>query len=119
MRDTAWDEEENELSEITLADEQRRMKNRHRLHRIRNVRKNDRLLRIINFGRYAPHIGYIDWGFEGKTLLHSGKYIKYPRNSRLQKWMKRKTSRRIRACPDMPRKGNFYRRLFDYWWTMY
>ena len=119
MADAAWDEEENELLEMEISDERWRMKDRRRLHRISNVRKNDRLLRIINFGGYAPHVGYIDWGFDGKTLLHSGKYIKYPRNSRLQKWMKRKTSSRIRAYWDMPRKGNFYRRLFDYWWTMY
>ena len=119
MTDAAWDEEETDLSEIELADERRRMKDRRRLHRIRSIRKNDRLLRIINYGWYAPHIGYIDWGFDGKTLLHSGKYIKYPRNSAMQNWMKRKTSRRIRCCRDVPAKGNYYRRLFDYWWTMY
>ena len=27
------------------------------------VRKDDRLLKIINYGGYAPHIGYVDWGF--------------------------------------------------------
>jgi hypothetical protein len=80
--------------------------------------KNDRLMVIV--GRhYIPHAGYIDWGFDGKTLLHSGKYIKYPKNSNCQKWMKRETSRRIRNCKCAPPKGNFYRRLFDYWWTMY
>jgi hypothetical protein len=80
--------------------------------------KNDRLVVIV--GRhYIPRAGYIDWGFDGKTLLHSGKYIKYPKNSNCQKWMKRETSRRIRNCECAPPKGNFYRRLFDYWWTMY
>ena len=28
--------------------------------------------------------------------------------------MKRETSRKFRNCQDLPRKGNFYRRLFDY-----
>mgnify|MGYP006970879561 CR=1 FL=1 len=77
------------------------------------------LLRIINYGGYAPHRGYIDWGFSGRTLLHTGKYIKYPKNSNCQRWIKRETSRRIRRCRDVPAKGNYYRRLFDYWWTLY
>ena len=68
---------------------------------------------------YVPHAGYIDYGFDGDTLLHSGKYIKYPKNSNCQRWMKRETSRKFRNCQDLPRKGNYYRRLFDYWWTLY
>ena len=41
------------------------------------IRKNDALMRFVT-RRYVPHAGYIDYGFEGNTLLHSGKYIKYP-----------------------------------------
>ena len=82
------------------------------------VRKNDRLMRIVTRS-YIPHAGYIDYGFDGDTLLHSGKYIKYPKNSNCQRWIKRETSRRFRNCKNLPKKGNHYRRLFDYWWTMY
>lgn len=82
------------------------------------VRKNDRLLQIIN-RHYIPHAGYVDWGFDGKTLLHSGKYIKYPKNSNCQRWMKRLTSKKARRHPELTCKGNQYRRLFDYWWTLY
>ena len=82
------------------------------------IRKNDALMRIVT-RRYVPHAGYIDYGFDGDTLLHSGKYIKYPKNSNCQRWMKRETSRKFRNCQDLPRKGNYYRRLFDYWWTLY
>lgn len=96
-----------------------REKDRRRVRRIMRNRKNDRLLRIINYGGYAPHRGYIDWGFDGLSLLHSGKYIKYPKNSKCQRWMKRETSRRSRSCRTVPAKGNYYRRLFDYWWTLY
>ena len=42
------------------------------------IRKNGALMRIVT-RRYVPHAGYIDYGFDGNTLLHSGKYIKYPR----------------------------------------
>lgn len=43
--------------------------------------KSDRLLAIIQTASYGPHQGYVDWDFEGKTLLHTGFYIKYPKNS--------------------------------------
>lgn len=82
------------------------------------VKKNDRLLRIIQ-RHYMPHAGYVDCGFDGTTLLHSGKYIKYPKHSNCQRWMKRLTSKKTRRRPDLARKGNEYRRLFDYWWTLY
>jgi len=64
---------ENESSDTHL-----RSKGRRRLRRFQDIQKSDRLLRIINYGGYAPHRGYIDWGFDGRTLLHTGKYIKYP-----------------------------------------
>ena len=80
-------------------------------------------MRIVTRG-YIPHVGYVkqhrhSQGFDGDTLLHSSKYIMYPKNSNRQRWMKRKTSRKVRNCGDVPKKGNYYRRLFDYWWTLY
>ena len=74
---------ENESSEAHL-----RSKNRRRLRRVRDIQKSDGLLHIINYGNHATHRRYIDWGFDGRTLLHTGKYIKYPKNSRSQSWIK-------------------------------
>jgi len=105
---------ENESSEAHL-----RSKDRRKLRRIQSVPKGDRLLSIINYGGYAPHRGYIDWGFDGRTLLHTGKYIKYPKNSNCQRWIKQETRRRSHNCRNALAKGNIYRRLFDYWWTLY
>lgn len=81
--------------------------------------KSDRLLAIIQLPGYAPHRGYVDWGFDGRTLLHTGKYIKYPKNSNCQRWIKRVTSKKVRAYPCFPQKGNSYRKVFDSWWTLY
>lgn len=81
--------------------------------------KTDRRLAIIQLSGYAPHRGYVDWGFEGKTLLHTGQYIKYPKNSKCQRWLKRVNSKKVRACPCLSPKGNGYRKVFDYWWTLY
>lgn len=119
MTETALNEKIDELQENDSGNAHQRQKARRRLRRGTSIRKADRLLRIINYGGYAPHRGYIDWGFCGRTLLHTGKYIKYPKNSNCQRWIKRETSRRIRRCRDVPAKGNYYRRLFDYWWTLY
>ena len=119
MTETALNEKIDELQENDSRNAHQRQKARRRLRRGTSIRKADRLLRIINYGGYAPHRGYIDWGFSGRTLLHTGKYIKYPKNSNCQRWIKRETSLRIRRCRDVPAKGNYYRRLFDYWWTLY
>ena len=82
------------------------------------IRKNDALMRIVT-RRYVPHAGYIDYGFDGNTLLHSGKYIKYPKNSNRQRLCKKASNARVRRYMDLPCKGNSYRRVFDYWWTLY
>ena len=119
MTETVLNERIAELQEIDISAVRQREKARHRLRRVSIIRKNDDLLLIINYGGYAPHRGYIDRGYDGLTLLHSGKYIKYPKNSNCQSWMKKQTSRRIRSCRDVPIKGNYDRRLFDYWWTLY
>lgn len=118
---------EIELSErITRIEEQRkamlppqpRRRTGKAYRRQMHIKKNDELLHIIT-RHYVPHAGYVDWSFDGSTLLHSGKYIKYPKNSNCQRWMKRETSRRSRRWQNVPKKGNAYRRLFDYWWTLY
>ena len=86
--------------------------------RMMKVRKYQRLRKIV-ISSYIPHAGYVDWTFVDGHSVPTGKYIKYPKNSNCQKWIKRETSRRQRNREDMPTKGNYYRRLFDYWWTLY
>ena len=119
MTETALNAKLAELPENKAYAEREKQIAQRRMRRIMKVHKNDALLKIINYGGYAPHRGYVDWGFNGRTLLHSGQYIKYPKNSNCQRWMKKATSRRIRNIKEVPTKGNYYRRLFDYWWTLY
>ena len=90
-----------------------------RYRRRKGQEKSDRLLAIIQTARYGPHRGYVDYGFEGRTLLHTGYYIKYPKNSKCQRWLKRVSSKKVRAYPYLPQKGNGYRRICDYWWALY
>ena len=69
---------ENLLTESATRQPSRRTGSAYR--REMRIRKNDALMRIVT-RKYVPHAGYIDYGFDGDTLLHSGKYIKYPKNS--------------------------------------
>ena len=41
-----------------------------RYRRRKGREKSDRLLAIIQSARCGPHRSYVDWGFEGRTLLH-------------------------------------------------
>ena len=119
MTGTESNEKLAELQESESVKKRQELAGRRRMRRDTRIKKNDDLLKIISYGGYAPRRGYIDWGFDGTTLLRSGKYIKYPKNSNCQRRMKRETSRRTRNCKEASKKGNFYRRLFDYWWALY
>lgn len=85
------------------------------------LEKDKRLRKIINECtryRYAPHIGYIDWDYVDGVWQPVGKYIKYPKNSVKQKFLKRQSNRKVRRS-DISTKGNGYRKCSEYWWIMY
>ena len=86
--------------------------------RMMNERKFKHLFRIVTYG-YRPHAGYVDWSYVDGKWMPTGKYIKYPKNSNCQNWCKKASSARVRKYMDLPHKGNSYRRVFDYWWTLY
>lgn len=75
--------------------------------------------RIVTTGVYDPRVGYLRYGFVGGVWQPVSNIIHYPKTSNLQRWIKQETSAKTRHCESLPHKGNFYRRLFDYWGTMY
>lgn len=86
--------------------------------RMMNERKFKRLHRIVT-SSYVPHAGYTSWSYVDGQHVPTGTYIKYPKNSNRQRWCKKASSARVRRYMDLPSKGNSYRRVFDYWWTLY
>lgn len=86
--------------------------------RLMKKREFDRLFRIVTRS-YVPHAGYVDWSYVGDQWRPTGRYIRYPKNSKTQRWCKRTSCARVRKHKELPRKGNGYRRVFDYWWTIY
>ena len=85
--------------------------------RMMNERKFKRLHRIVT--SYVPHAGYISWSYVDGQHVPTGTYIKYPKNSNRQRLCKKASNARVRRYMDLPCKGNSYRRVFDYWWTLY
>lgn len=107
---------EQQRAELTPPQSKRRTGRAYR--RMMNERKFKHLFRIVTHG-YRPHAGYVDWSYVDGKWMPTGKYIKYPKNSNCQNWCKRASSARVRKYMDLPHKGNSYRRVFDYWWTLY
>ena len=93
------------------------MRNKAYRRRIKELKKK-RLMQIINTGGYNPARGYVDWGLVNGQWKPVGKYIKYPKSSCLQKFYKRHSNKIIRKI-ELPKKGNAYRKHFEYWWTLY
>ena len=96
------------------------MEIRNRGYRRRVKHRKERRLRniILKWSGYSPHIGYIEEDLIDGKWVPVGKYVKYPRNSNAQRFLKRRTNRAARRC-DLPPKGNSYRKCKEYWWDLY
>ena len=79
--------------------------------------KKEKLMRIMTYG-YKSGIGYTDWGWKDGVYQPVGRYIQYPKNSNRQTFWKAYSNRKIRRYKGDVRKGNSYRRHFDYAWEV-
>lgn len=96
-------------------------------HRMRKIRrsqrkyqgqqKDDRLLSLVRLPGYFPYRGYLTCDVSTRSLLHTGVYIKYPKSSNRQRFLKRQSAKKVRKNP-LYGKGNHYRRIFDYSWEL-
>ena len=77
------------LDELKTADAQvrRQAKDRRALRRVRRVQRIERRLRIITYGGYAPHRGYLGCTIDEQGNISDGNHIKYPKNSNCQRWI--------------------------------
>lgn len=112
------DDISDENLDVTEEELLEKNKTRRKRRYIKNKRFN-RLKRIINSSsKYAPHIGFFDYGMVDDQWVIVSEYIKYPRNSHKQRDIKRSTNKKIRKLKDVL-KHNKYRRCVDYWNLMY
>lgn len=86
-------------------------------------RRRKEIILTMNQHGYNPLVGWYDFDYVDGKWQRIGNYVKYPRNSKGQRYLKRKTHKRNRRIPigdeDRARKGNSYRRSVDYWWELY
>lgn len=63
---------------------------------------------------YGP---YIHGHWDGDEYI-LGTYVEYPKSSKNKVFYKRVSNKKVRRSKDIPPKGNGYRKVFDYWWTI-
>ena len=80
--------------------------------------KKGRLLKILDYG-YHPEAGYLDYDFVDGVFQQTGNHIKYPKNSNRQVYWKNQANRAVRRYGGCLPKGNAYRKLFEYIYTVY
>ena len=108
--------EKCELADVNVHSRPEKRRDRN-YRRAKALQKKKRLLKIVNLKGYNPARGYVDWGMETGQWKPVGNHIKYPKNSNKQRFYKRYTKRIVRRN-ELPRKGNGYRKCFDYWWAL-
>ena len=87
--------------------------------RSREKIKTKRLFEIISNG-YNPARGYVKHHLDENGEWIPNSYIRYPKHSHPQKFLKGYSNKVIRRNSEsLPPKGNHYRRLIEYWWTLY
>lgn len=86
--------------------------------RTMQVKKDRHLRKILTACRYTPHAGQIDYGWVDGVWKPVKNYIKYPKNSNMQKYLKRQSKRKVRRSDAFP-KGNGYRKCMEYKWNFW
>jgi hypothetical protein len=81
-------------------------------------KKDIRLRKIITECKYTPNAGYIQYGWVGSMWKPVKEYVQYPKNSNMQKYLKRKSRRAVRRS-NLALQGNNYRKVIEYRWEFY
>ena len=95
-------------------------KEKRRSRRIRSIEKEYAKLQFAKkYKGYNPKVGWVDHEYIHGVNVPVGNHLKKMQNSKLQKDIKKRTSRKIRRSNfEMVPKGNGYRKAVDYWWEM-
>ena len=77
------------------------------------AKKDRRLLKIVTTYGYLPRVGYIECGWVDGVWKPTGTHIHAPKNSNIQKYLKRQSNRLVRRSEPFP-NGNAYRKCMEY-----
>ena len=111
------DDDFDDDAELSESEINKLPKTRRAYRRYMTRKKEARLRKIVTNSNYCPTVGYVDWEIIDGEIVE-GQYVKRNSNSRQQNFEKHKSSKMARK-QYLPRKGNAYRRYYDYWWTLY
>jgi hypothetical protein len=81
-------------------------------------KKDIRLRKIITECKYTPSAGYIQYDWVAGAWQPVKEYVQYPKNSNMQKYLKRKSRRAVRRS-NLALQGNNYRKVIEYRWEFY
>ena len=81
----------------------------------RAAKYNNKLKRLAKLGKYAC-FAYMSKGLDGnerpKRFYHSS-------NAQRFRYYKKHSNKIVRRYKGEIKNGNYYRKIFDYWWTVY
>ena len=115
---------EKQMSELLIeilddsdSKERERKKMNRRVRRKNDIKKFKARYKIVTETGH-DRIGYVDYDYiyQENRIVYHGKYIKYPKNSNLKRWCKTTSNHCVRKSDDVPAKGNYYRKIFKYYW---
>lgn len=75
-----------------------------------------RLLGMAGYMAY-PRSVYVIRNFENGRWTFE-KTPKRRKNSKVEGYHKRRSEKAVRRAQNLPPRGNSYRRLYDYWWSI-
>lgn len=81
-------------------------------------KKDRRIRKIISNCHCKPSAGSITHAWVGGVWKPVGDYVRYPKNSNIQKYLKRQTKRKVRRSEPFP-NGNSYRKCIEYRWQFW
>ena len=85
-----------------------------RMMTVRHQKERMRIVRRV----YFSGAGYVDWDVVDGKFQPVGTYVKYPKNSNAQRYLKTCANRTVRRRKESFRGGQ-YRKCFDYQWNLY
>lgn len=81
-------------------------------------RRKDIILKYKKF-RYAPNVGYFKYDEIDGEYKPNLNYICYPSNSNRQRYLKKASSKKNRRNVIDCKKGNSYKKNYEYKWLLY
>lgn len=81
-------------------------------------KKDRRSRKMIGECHCKTSVGYITHAWIDGVWQPAGDYIRYPKNSNIQKYLKRQSKRKVRRSDPFP-NGNGYRKCMEYQWQFW